>query len=65
MPNTKPVKPTPDPADVPPEARQSARGLKKWIEERRERGVPPEGQPFEFHQACTNDESCILHDHSE
>lgn len=51
-------KPTPEPEEVPPEARYTARGLQRWIQARRDREIPKAGLPL-----CTNDESCILHDH--
>ena len=54
---------TPEPEDVPPEARYTARGLKRWIEERRARKVPEDGYQAENGIAhCP--ESCTLHDHS-
>lgn len=59
-----PRKATPDPEEVPPEARYTARGLKRWIEARRARGIRPEGNPIEPVLRSEN-ESCILHDHDE
>lgn len=59
MSNTRPAKRTPEPEEVPHEAQYTARGLKRWIEARRSRGVPVQGTV----DRCN--ESCTLHDHSE
>lgn len=59
MSNTRPAKRTPEPDQVPPEARHTARGLKRWIEARRARGVPIQGTTEECAEGCT------LHDHGE
>jgi hypothetical protein len=63
MPNTQPMKKTPEPEEVPPEARSTARGLKRWIQKRRERGVPPEGYQDADIAHCA--QGCILHVHDE
>lgn len=56
-----PRKKLPEPEEVPAEARHAARGLKKWLQERRERGVPENGWVMNSLKSC--DESCTLHDH--
>lgn len=45
-------------SEIPPEARVTAKGLRRWLEARRARGVPEEGLPAPH--LC--DESCVLHD---
>lgn len=52
----------PEDYEVPKEARHTYRGLIRWLEARRERGVPEEGYaPAEKFHGCS--EGCILHDH--
>lgn len=55
------VRRTPKPEEVEASARYTARGLDKWIEERRERGVPEEGflPAVKFHYC---DENCTQHE---
>lgn len=57
------LKNLPEPEEVPVEARASARGLKRWLQERRERDVPANGTQPDNHPGC--EKSCELHDHSK
>jgi len=52
----------PEPEDVPVEAQYSARGLRKWLDKRRERLVPEQGYQNEQGRAsCAK--GCTMHDH--
>lgn len=55
----------PDEENVPPEARHTWRGLRRWLKTNRwDRNIPDTGimPAIQFHQC---DESCILHDHKK
>lgn len=54
----------PEPEDVPIEAQHSARGLRRWLQKRRERLVPKDGYQGETgYPLLPCVEGCKMHDH--